>query len=517
LFRLVCEMLPAAHECLTPTLLDDGFRASGSPTACHLSGARICSTRGLEALPPATRVLVLSHNRLRAFGGLPRDAELRELNLEGNELSAFPDVSHAKRLEVLRLGFNALPGVGASLAEGACGRFLRILRINDNSLRSCEGLSRLPLLVELDLSRNALRGLEGLAGGALKHLAVLRVAGNPELGSLAGLGCGRGELPALRELDASGCALRSLRGLEGALALVALDVGGNAPLASLDLGGLGGGLPSLCELRAAGCAALMALPGTLPLLFPALTLLDVAGCGLGRGGAAAASLRGVLAPARALKALVQVHVAGNPCVGALPPATAAREVAEALPGVLCVDDVWVGAGAEAEGGGGGEEEEWEEATAAAAEAPLAAAARAAASVPLQAFLPGGEAPEVVDARAAIARLRERVRGGVDGAAAAGAARWAQMGWGAPPPEPAPQRPGAAAATGAPEGGRYAHILSGGGKPAQPPRTGGSLRQALRFARLQNEAAGGLTPQNKYWAAAAAKRAAVRSPPAPGEG
>jgi len=506
-------MLPV-HECVTAALIEEGFRRSGAPTACHLPGSRLRSSRGLEALlPAACRRLDLSHNRLTAFGGLPRDSDLRELLLVANELTSMPDVARAKKLEVLSLGFNALAGVGGALSEGAPGRFLRALHLNDNALRSCEGLAKLPLLVELDLSRNQLRGLEGLSGGGLKHLAVLRVAGNP-LESLAGLGCGRGELPALRELDASGCALRSLRGLEGASALVSLDVAGNAPLASLDFGGLGGALPALCELRAARCAALAALPGAMAALFPALTLLDLSECGLGRGGG---GLRAALAPARALRALVELLVAGSPAAARLSPAGAAREAAAALPGVLCVDGVWVGAAAEAEGAAAaaGLVEEAEEAAAAAAEAPLSAAAAAAAAVPLQALSLGGEAPEAADARAAIARLRERVRGGVDGAAAAGAARWAQMGWGAPPdaaggaPPPPPPPPSAASG---PEGGRFAHILSGAGRPAPPTRTGGSLRQALVFARLQNEAEGGAPHSNKYLAAAAAKRVAARSPP-----
>jgi hypothetical protein len=509
--------LPAAHECVTAALLQEGF-SRGSPTACHLAGVRLCSTRGLEAmLPPTCRRLDLSHNRLRAFGCLPRDSDLRELLLQANELIVMPDVARAKRLEVLALGFNALPGVGAALGgDGGGGRFLRVLHLNDNALRTCEGLSKLPLLVELDLSRNQLRGLEGLAGGGLKHLAVLRVAGNRALDSLAGLGCGRGELPALRELDASDCVLRSLRGLEGATALVSLDVGGNAPLASLELGGLGGGLPALSELRAAGCAALAVLPATLSVLFPALTLLDVADCALGGGGGGGAALRAALAPARALRALVQLAVAGNPCVAGLSASNAAREAAAALPGVLCVDNVWVGAGAAVGGDEGvGAEEEPEEASAAAAEAPLSAAASAAAAVPLQPLSPGGGAPELADARAAIARLRERVKGGVGGAVAAGEARWAALGWGG---SAAPSPAATATATAGPAGGRYAHIVSGSGKqPAPPTRTGGSLRQALRFARLQNEAAGGLTPQNKYFAAAVKRSSAARTSPPQGGG
>ena len=51
-------------------------------------------------------------------------------------------------------------------------------------------------------------------------------------------------------------------------------------------------------------------------------------------------------------------------------------------------------------------EEAEEATAVAAEVPLSAAA----AVPLHALVHGGEAPKSADARAAIARPRERTRG-----------------------------------------------------------------------------------------------------------
>ena len=505
---------------LSAEAVAEGFARSGTQYVLELSNLGLESVAStLEALLPAgVRSLNLSHNRLPAFAGLPHGSELRELKLACNELSCVA-VGAAARLERLLLSYNCLAGLqDAFPAGGEPLRALRVLHLEGNFLTSCEALgAACPGLTELDLSSNRLRSLAGLH--ALRHLETLRVRGNPlDPHALAALQCAKGELPALRDLDASRTPLASLRGLEGAAALHTLNVS-RCALASLDLAGGGAALPALLELHASH-NALSALPRHLATLAPLLETLDLAHNAL-------PATQGALAPLAALApTLVQLHLAGNPGEEAARRAL----VAQLLPDLACLDDAWVeepaleegeGSGAQAQlalargrpgsaaarpaspglaprrplppptlrpssalGGGRG--------ASAAGAAPSALGPRPTAAAPAPAAGgssdgSGGTSDYLMDARAAIARLRSQLRAA--GAAAAAAAAGGEDTGGAV----AAAAAGAGASAGAgPVGGRYAAIVSGeasqagvGGRSegaAARQRQRGGLRDALLFSQ-----------------------------------
>ncbi|XP_034242970.1 carboxypeptidase N subunit 2-like [Thrips palmi] len=180
-----------------------------------------CSNRKLSAFPDPTEipeeveVLDLSDNAIRVVPrDLPAWERLQELSLAGNQIAAFPPgaLVGLSALEALDLSRNKI----ASLRHVKPDRFIvnnpvmQVLNLSGNGIQdlghgSFQSLSSESLHV-LDVSKCAVSSIDGEeALAALPALRVLRVADNPlqQLPVFA-------TATELRELDASGCRLRSV-------------------------------------------------------------------------------------------------------------------------------------------------------------------------------------------------------------------------------------------------------------------------------------------------------------------
>ena len=329
------EMLAEATRA-EPGVVDLHDRRISSLTAGALSNA---VAAGVVA---DAHTLDVSFNALRTLAGVDAMRGLETLRAYDNALATCDGLrALATTLRTLTLQNNAL----RSLDGVETLRNLRSLRVDGNPLGNVgvRAATRLASLTALDVSRCGLTRLDGFT--SLVNLTELNVSGNDALASIEQLClCVK-----LTDLDVGECALTdaSLAHLRPLRRLDALSLEGNAALTSLAKMPR---LENLTELNAARLPALTSWSGVdFARIAPSLETLDLEACGfralrdlLGSGASALS----------ALPALTELRCRGIPCArpaddagadGADVALSLRREIVSALPSVLYVDDVAVGA------------------------------------------------------------------------------------------------------------------------------------------------------------------------------